>query len=110
MRAARRIETPASRADDPASSHEAEAHINATGARAAQQKLAAQAVESYPGLTSMELAKRTGICRFTLARRLPECRTAGTVRQGRVRKCSVTGRSAQEWHPPGTPIQLDLVR
>lgn len=105
----RNVQTPAARASDPRSSHDAAEHITATGARAAQQKLAAQAVDSYPGLTSMELAKRTGLCRFLLARRLPECRTAGTVRTGVIRRCSVTGRSAQEWHPPGTPIQTELL-
>lgn len=106
----RTIATPAARATDPRASHDAADHVTSTGARAAQQRLAASAVDSYPGLTSMELAVRTGLCRFMLARRLPECRTAGTVRMGIARSCSRTGRSAHEWHPPGTPIQLELVK
>lgn len=109
MRAAR-IETPAARGTDPETSHEAAEHVTKTGARAAQQRMAANAVDCYPGLTSMELAVRTGLCRFMLARRLPECRTAGTVRMGIARPCSRTGRTAHEWHPPGTPIQLELVK
>lgn len=109
MKAAR-IETPAARTSDPETSHEAAEHVTRTGARAAQQRIAANAVDCYPGLTSMELAVRTGLCRFMLARRLPECRTGGSVRMGKIRSCSITGRSAHEWHPPGVPIQLELVK
>lgn len=106
----RNIATPAARSTDPRTSHDAADHVTKSGKRAAQQRLAASAVDSYPSLTSMELSVRTGLCRFMLARRLPECRTAGTVRMGVSRSCSITGRSAHEWHPPGTPIQLELVR
>lgn len=104
----RTVQTPASRASDPNSSHEAADHITTTGIRAAQQKLATTAVEGYPGLTSLELGRRTGICRFTLARRLPECRTAGTVRQGQERRCSISGRTAVTWWPANSTEQTDM--
>ena len=105
----RAIRTPAARATDPHTSHEAAAQLDATGARGFQQRIAAQAVERHPGLTSMELAKKTGLDRYMLARRLPECRTASAVRMGEARECSVSGRQAMTWWPPGQPIQLDLV-
>lgn len=94
---------------DPRSSHEAADHIIASGAQQAQQRLAAQAVASYPGLTSLELARKTKLCRFMLARRLPECAKAGTVVRGAIRRCSVSKRSACEWHAPGTVVQLALL-
>lgn len=102
------VQTPAARSTDPNASHDAAAHITASGARGAQQQMAAKAVEQYPGLTSLELAKRSSMCRFVLARRLPECITAGTVKRGQERRCSVSGRLACTWHPPQAEEQLAL--
>jgi len=65
------VETPASRTSDPAASYDAEQHINRSGVRARHQKMTASAVELYPGLTSLEIAQKTSICRYLLARRLP---------------------------------------
>ena len=90
------IQTPASRATDPVSSHLAEAHIN-KGSRAHQQNLAASAVRQFPGRTSLELARDACMDRYTLARRLPECEVAGTVRRGQIVTCSVSGRKAMLW-------------
>lgn len=89
--------TPIARASDPLSSHLAAEHVTKTGARAHQQNQAAEAVKQFPGLTSFELAMKTGIDRYTLARRLPECETAGRVRKGEQRPCKVTGRLAMTW-------------
>lgn len=49
--------------------------------------------------TSFELALLTDLDRYMLARRLPECETAGRVRRGAMRRCTVTGRLAMEWLP-----------
>lgn len=95
----RRVETPAARRSDPITSHVAAEQITASGARGQQQAQASAAVRAFPGLTSFELAMRTNIDRYTLARRLPECVTAGTVRKGEARKCSITGRQALTWWP-----------
>lgn len=57
---------------DPDSSREAAAKMASTGAAARQQQQARAAVYTYPGFTSKELAKRTGLDRHMLARRLPE--------------------------------------
>lgn len=95
------------RNSDPHTSQLAAAHVTATGARAHQQHQAAAAVSSFPGLTSLELAKATTMCRFMLARRLPECEAAGQVVRGAVRRCKVSGRSAATWWTE--PQQLSLV-
>lgn len=93
----RRIETPAARRTDPESSHLAAEHITASGMRFSQQKQVADAVGRHRGHTSQELAELTGLDRYMLARRLPECETAGRVRKGPMRTCSVTGRKAHVW-------------
>lgn len=88
------------RSDDPTSSHEAADFIVGSGKQAQQQAQAAAAVRKHPGLTSLELARATGIDRFVLARRLPEVEREGLIRRGIVRKCSASnGRSGVTWHP-----------
>ena len=104
------IQTPAARASDPRSSHEAAEAITLSGARRKQQGMATAAVASYPGHTSLELAGYSGMDRYVLARRLPECETAGTVRRGQMRCCKVSGRLAMTWWPPGEAEQTDIFR
>lgn len=93
----RPVETPIARKTDPASSHLAAAEITSSGARAHQQAQTIAAVRAFPGLTSQELSDLTGLERYMLARRLPEAVTAGAVRKGEQRTCSVTGRLALTW-------------
>src|SRR5690606_10155379 len=95
----RTIQTPIARRTDPESSHLAAEHVTRSGARAHQQAQAVAAVRAYPGCTSFELATRTDLDRYMLARRLPECVTAGAVRKGPAKRCSVTGRQALTWEP-----------
>jgi len=95
----RRVETPAARHSDPESSHLAAEEINRSGKRGQQQAQAIAAVKAFPGCTSFELALKTDIDRYTLARRLPECITACAVRKGEQRTCSITGRQALTWWP-----------
>lgn len=88
------------RNDDPGSSHEAADFIVGSGKQAQQQAQAAAAVRNHPGLTSLELARATGVDRFLLARRLPEVEREGLIRRGIVRKCAASnGRSGVTWHP-----------
>lgn len=95
----RAVETPASRATDPESSHlSAEAHT-ASGKRAEQQAKTVAAVRAFPGCTMQELAGKTGIDRYVLGRRISECETAGLVKRGIKRTCKVTGRIAEPWNP-----------
>jgi hypothetical protein len=102
------IQTPAARSTDPNSSHDAERHINQSGVRARQQNMAAQAVKIYAGMTSLEIAEKATLCRYMLARRLPECETAGQVYRGQERRCRVSGRMAGTWWPIGSAEQLDM--
>lgn len=95
----RTVHTPVARATDPATSHLAAEAITASGARDAQAQLAAEAVRKHPGHTSNELAELCPLDRYALARRLPECATAGAVRRGQSRECRVSGRSAVTWWP-----------
>lgn len=94
-----RVETPAARRTDPVTSHQAAETLTRTGERAHLQHLTAAAVRQYPGRTSQELAALTKIDRYTLARRLPECETAKTVRRGEPRECTITKRNALTWWP-----------
>lgn len=88
------------RRSDPTPSHEAAEHVEATGKAAVQRGYALAAVRAFPGCTSMELAEKAAIDRYTLARRLPELREEQLVRNGPTpRGCSVTGRSAMTWWP-----------
>ncbi len=85
---------------DPSSSHEAAEHVVSSGLQAQQHSLAASAVRKHPGLTSLELARATGLDRFMLARRLPELQRNGLIVRGIVRKCSASnGRSGVTWFP-----------
>lgn len=93
------IYTPASRATDPATSALAEQEINISGTRRGQQKIVARAVEKHPGLTSAELSNRCVLDRYQVARRAPECETAGALLRGEKRNCRVLGRLAITWWP-----------
>lgn len=98
------------RSTDPSTSHEAANYIAATGIQGDQQAAAASTVRRLPGLTSLELAKETGICRYVLARRLPELAEVGSVWRGPKKPCPVSGRSACTWWPvpPGQNMLLGL--
>ena len=93
----RRVETPAARRTDPATSHQAAAQHTRSGARGRQRAQTAAAVQEWPGQTSSELAKLSGIDRYTLARRLSECETGGEVSRGAIKTCAVTGKKALTW-------------
>lgn len=96
------------RNSDPITSHLAAEENVVSGRNAAQQDLTAKAVERYPGLTSLELSKRSRIDRYTLARRLSECEESGTVKRGPTKRCSVSGRTAVTWWRPSDAVQLSL--
>lgn len=102
------IQTPAARRTDPRASHEADEHMNTSGKKALQQRIAVAAVEKHPGKTSLEIATATGQCRFMLARRLPEAEADGHVRRGQERTCTVSKRLACVWYPPEVAEQTAL--
>jgi len=82
------------RNSDPESSHLAGAEIEATGMASVQRTLALNAVKEHEGLTSLEIAKATGLDRYMLARRLPEIRI---LRQGTMKVCNISKRRSVTW-------------
>ena len=102
------IDTPIARNTDPLTSHLAADHLVASGALSAQQSLAFKAVEQYRGLTSLEIADKSTLCRFMLAKRLPELERTHQVRRGQARRCKISGRLAATWWMPGDIEQATL--
>ena len=100
------VRTQAARNTDPATSHEAADFIVRDGSRARQQNRTVEIVRNCPGHTSNELADLCGLDRYMLARRLPECESAGAVHKGASRLCSISGRKAVTWHPGMAPVEL----
>lgn len=98
------------RATDLSTSHEAAHYVVQSGLQGDQQAAAASAVKRHPGLTSLELAHETSLCRYVLARRLPELAETGRVWRGPKKPCSMSGRSACTWWPvaPGENMTLGL--
>lgn len=98
---------------DAASSHEAAAKVERTGAAKAQAKRVLDALHRYPNATSAELAKLAHIERSICGRRLPELEEAGVivdcgkttndagqlVRKVSDTKCTVTGIRCVRWRP-----------
>lgn len=86
------------RRSDPATSKVAAAHVERSGKGAKQQAIAFDCVYRWPGKTSAELAQLSGeLDRYTMARRLPEVRRRGLIRNGEDRKCEVTKCKAMTW-------------
>ena len=102
------IKTPASRATDPKSSHEAEENITDCGKRQAQIDLILKQVEESPGQTSGEIAKALtelghSMDNVMVSRRLSDMKGL-TIKQGDYRKCSAKGTKMITWLPIGAPI------
>lgn len=87
--------SPVARMTDPYSSHLAAAAVTPT--RAEQQRFVLAAIRRYPGRTSAELAAELHWCRHAFARRAPELRSAGLVKNGPCRACEVTGQKSLVW-------------
>ena len=90
---------PVSRKTDPSSSRSAEAEINRTGSRRAQQEKIFEHVRRWPGHTSLEMSRYLNLDRYQIARRLSDLKNAGLVYQGDVKKCDIGGRDAVTWFP-----------
>lgn len=95
----RLVETPASRATDPESSHIAGELITASGARQRQIDQVARAVRAHPGCTRLELHALTGLDKAMLGRRLPDAVTAGAIVKGLQRTCSEGNCLSLTWWP-----------
>lgn len=56
-----------------------------------------KALEMFNGSTSAELAQKSGIDRYMVARRLPDAERRGLVYRCGTRKCEVSGKHAVTW-------------
>ena len=84
---------------DPITSHLAASQLTQSGARGKQKQRVLEALRSYPGRTSAELALAAALDRYLVARRLPDLRSDGLAQQGAIRQCGVTGKQAVTWRP-----------
>ena len=93
----RSLRSPISAKADPETSASAARQITRSGKREGQQLAALALVKKYPGCTSFELARKSGMDRYTLARRLPELEHGELVYKSGVKTCEVSGKSASTW-------------
>jgi hypothetical protein len=91
------VEVPSWRHSDPPTSRLAAEEITRSGRRAIQRQAVLALVQKYPGCTSLELARHSGMDRYTLARRLPELEHEGAVKKCGQKVCSVGQRPAVTW-------------
>tara|TARA_Y100000593_G_scaffold20067_1_gene40215 strand:+ start:3247 stop:3606 length:360 start_codon:yes stop_codon:yes gene_type:complete len=97
------------RRSDPVSSRMAAEETVGTGAANRQREQVLLAIEEFGPGTSAELADRSGIDRYALARRLPELAKRGLVTKGSTRVCRVSGRTAIEWERKENSNGVQLV-
>ncbi len=87
------------RTNDPSGSHEAAARIARSGVQAQQKQQTEAAVKRYPGMTSMQLARTTGMDRHMVARRLPDLAKEGRVHRGAKALCPISNITVCTWWP-----------
>lgn len=102
---------PASHANDPASSREAEQRVTENGKRAKHALIVLGLVRRFPGYTAVELTREQGpggLERHEVSRRLSDLRNAGMVREGATRPCRVAGTNQTTWYEAGVDCQKML--
>lgn len=89
---------------DPPTSAKAAAELTRSGARQRQIDRVVELVRQWPGCTSLELSRLSGVDRHLIAKRLPDARGQGMVlviadEHGRpVERCSEgSNRPAMQW-------------
>jgi predicted HTH transcriptional regulator len=91
--------TDIARNSDPATSHQAAAEITADGSRDSMCETAYKLLKANPGSTAKELDKLAGANDGQIRKRLSDLAKAKLAVKGAARKCGVSGKSAQTWHP-----------
>jgi len=87
------------RSTDISGSHEAAALLVRSGRHAAQEDRTEAAVKRYLGMTSMRLARATGMDRHMVARRLPDLMKEGRVFRGAKTVCPISNITVCTWWP-----------
>ncbi len=82
---------------DPVSSYDsAKEHFN-SGAHECQKQRVLEALTQFPNSTSHELAHKSGLDRYMIARRLPDLEHNELVKKSGTRKCSISSRQVTVW-------------
>ncbi len=87
------------RSTDSSGSHDAAAHLVRSGAHVAQKDRTAADVRRHPGMTSMQLARETGMDRYMVARRLPDLAKESRVFRGAKALCPISNITVSTWWP-----------
>ena len=88
---------PLARSSDPVTSHLAAEKFTKSGKRQSQKQMVLDAVRSFPGRTSAELANLMRVSRYLPARRLPDLKADGLIVVGGMRECRITGERSLTW-------------
>ncbi len=91
------MNTPIAANADPATSHESAQWMDDSGTREKQCNIVFASLRRHNGSTSSELASWELLDRHMVARRLPDLRSSGRVKNGPSRKCQESGRNAITW-------------
>lgn len=86
------FDAPRARRTDPLSSHAAADKAERDGTIGRQAREALRLVREFPGRTSKELSRLSGMDRYALARRLPELE-----RHGYVKRTEEGAKEVQWW-------------
>ncbi len=100
------LSTPVARVTDPLSSYRAGERHRRSGKCLRQKEIILKALKRNPGMTSAELSKLIEMDRYIVARRLPELRNGGLVRNGAIRQCGVVGSPCLTWYPITKEVTL----
>jgi DNA-binding MarR family transcriptional regulator len=92
---------PLAHRNDPVTSRIAARAMAESGALSSQQARVLEALREFPGTTSDELAQRSGLDRYLVARRLPDLARLGHAVQDGRRESSISRRQAVVWRPLG---------
>ena len=102
------LTNPTSHANDPATSREAAAAVDAKGTRQHHASIVLALVKAHPGCTAIELvtyqlANAKRLDEYQVRRRLTDLRAAGLVVQGEPRACRVRSSKMVVWYIAGKP-------
>jgi len=100
---------PATRRDNPITSFEAEAAINATGSRRTHIGTVLAVVRQTPGLTTGEIGEASGLGQMETRKRLSDLKNHYLARQGASRIWPQSGRHQSTWWPVTKPVQGELL-
>lgn len=87
----------ASRAGNPATSHQAEAAHSRSGARTTNAAKLLDQVRRYPGSIRNALALNAGLSHYEASKRLSDLERLGKIRKGPPRRAADTGRMQSTW-------------